>query len=213
MKKLLLLALATFCATAALAQDAPQKVEVAADYSYLRAPAGGFVPSASLNGGGLSLAYYFFKHVGLKAEFQDYGSYSQVVSVAANTQGCNSLSDCQLPVSGSVYTYTIGPVIRFRIKRFEPFTEIMFGGAHNNIYSNIFNSCTNQGECINLSKLPNHNAFDFVIGGGLDIPFRRHVSFRIPQVDYVRTGFGNSTVIGNSTQSNLRVQGGIVFRF
>ena len=212
MKKLLWLALATFFAAAAFAQDAP-KVEVAADYSYFREPQGGFVPSSSLNGGGVSAAYYFFKHVGLKAEFQDYGSYSQVVSVPANTQGCNSQSDCQLPVSGTVYTFTIGPVIRFRIKRFEPFTEIMFGGAHNNIYSNIFNSCTNQGECINLSKLPNHNAFDFVIGGGLDIPFRRHVSFRIPQVDYVRTGFGNSTVIGNSTQSNLRVQGGIVFRF
>jgi opacity protein-like surface antigen len=213
MKKLLLLALATTFATAAFAQDAPQKVEVAADFSYLRAPAGGFVPSASLYGGGVSLAYYFFKHVGLKAEFQDYGSYSQVVTVPASTQGCNSLSDCQLPVSGSVYTYTVGPVLHFRIKRFEPFAEIMFGGAHNNIYTNIYNSCTNQGECINLSKLPNHNAFDFVIGGGLDIPFRQHVSFRIPQVDYVRTGFGNSTVIGNSTQGNLRIQGGVVFRF
>ncbi len=53
MKKLLLLALAIFFATAAFAQDAP-KVEVAADYSYFRAPQGGFVPSSSLNGGGVS---------------------------------------------------------------------------------------------------------------------------------------------------------------
>jgi hypothetical protein len=214
MKKLFLLALATSVATAAFAQDAAKKIEVAADYSYLRAPAGGFVPGASLNGGGVSLAYYFVKHLGLKAEFQDYGSYSQIVTVPANTQGCNSQSDCQLPVSGSVYTYTIGPVLRFRIKRrFEPFAEVMFGGAHNNIYSHIYNSCVNQGECINLSKLPNNNAFDLVLGGGLDMPFREHISFRIPQVDYVRTGFGNSTVIGNSTQNNLRIQGGVVFRF
>src|SRR6202050_4664111 len=92
MKKLLLLALATSFATIAVAQDAPQKVEVAADYSYFRVPQGGFVPDASLNGGGVSIAYYFFKHVGLKAEFQDYGTYAQNIIVPASTQGCNSLS-------------------------------------------------------------------------------------------------------------------------
>jgi hypothetical protein len=207
-----LLALATFAATAAFAQDAP-KVEIAGDYSYFRAPQGGFVPDHALNGGGASAAYYFFKHVGLKAEFQDYGTYAQSITVPASTQGCNSLSDCQLSVSGTVYTYTIGPVLRFHVKHFEPFAEAMVGGAHNNIYRNIYNACTAQGECINLSKLPNNTAFDFVIGGGLDLPFREHISFRLAQIDYVRTGFGNSTLIGNSTQDNLRAQAGIVFRF
>jgi hypothetical protein len=212
MKKSLLLALAIFFATAAFAQDAP-KVEVAADYSYFREPQGGFLPSSSLNGGGVSAAYYFFKHVGLKAEFQDYGTYGQSITVPASTQGCNSLSDCQLSVSGSVFTYTVGPVLRFHVKRFEPFAEVMVGGAHNNIYRNIYNACTAQGECINLSKLPNNTALDFVIGGGLDLPFREHFSFRLVQIDYVRTGFGNSLVIGNSTQDNLRAEAGIVVRF
>jgi hypothetical protein len=212
MKKSLLLALAILFATAAFAQDAP-KVEVAADYSYFREPQGGFLPSSSLNGGGVSAAYYFFKHVGLKAEFQDYGTYGQSITVPASTQGCNSLSDCQLSVSGSVFTYTVGPVLRFHVKRFEPFAEVMVGGAHNNIYRNIFNACTAQGECINLSKLPNNTALDFVIGGGLDLPFREHFSFRLVQIDYVRTSFGNSLVIGNSTQDNLRAQAGIVVRF
>jgi hypothetical protein len=212
MKKSLLLALAILFATAAFAQDAP-KVEVAADYSYFREPQGGFLPSSSLNGGGVSAAYYFFKHVGLKAEFQDYGTYGQSITVPASTQGCNSLSDCQLSVSGSVFTYTVGPVLRFHVKRFEPFAEVMVGGAHNNIYRNIYNACTAQGECINLSKLPNNTALDFVIGGGLDLPFREHFSFRLVQIDYVRTSFGNSLVIGNSTQDNLRAQAGIVVRF
>jgi len=213
MRKLLLLALATSFATAAFAQDAPKKVEIAADYSYFRSPQGGFAPDTSLNGGGASVAYFFFKHLGLKAEFQDYGSYAQNITVPASTQGCNSLSDCQLSVSGSVFTYTAGPVMRFRVKRFRPFAEIMIGGAHNNIYRNIYNACTAQGECINLSKLPNNTALDFVIGGGLDLPFREHVSFRLAQIDYVRTSFGNSTVIGKSTQDNLRAQAGIVVRF
>jgi hypothetical protein len=212
MRKLLLLAPAIFFAAAAFAQDAP-KVQVAVDYSYLHTPQGSFVPGSSFNGGGISLAYFFFKHVGLKAEFTDYGSYGQVVTVPANTQGCNSQSNCALSVHGNLFTYTIGPVLRFHFKRVQPFAEFMFGGAHNNIYANIFNSCTAQGECINLSRLPNNNSFDLVIGGGFDIPFREHIAFRPVEVDYVRTSFGNPTVIGNSTQNNLRAQAGIVIKF
>ena len=212
MKKLLLLAVASLFGAAAFAQDAP-KLQVAVDYSYLHTPRGSFVPGSSFNGGGASLAYFFFKHVGLKAEFTDYGSYGQVVTVPANTQGCNSQSNCALSVHGNLFTYTVGPVLRFHFKRVQPFAEFMFGGAHNNIYANIFNSCTAQGECINLSRLPNNNSFDLVIGGGFDIPFREHIAFRPVEVDYVRTSFGNPTVIGNSTQNNLRAQAGIVIKF
>jgi hypothetical protein len=212
MKRLLLLALATFFGAAAFAQDAP-KLQVSVDYSYLHTPQGSFVPGSSFNGGAVSAAYFFFKHIGLKAEFADYGSYGQIVTVPANTQGCNSQANCALSVHGNVFSYTVGPVLRFHFKRVQPFAEVMFGGIHNNIYSNIYNSCTIQGECINLSKLPNNNAFDFVIGGGFDIPFSKHIAFRPVQVDYVRTGFGNPTVIGNSTQNNLRAQAGIVLKF
>jgi hypothetical protein len=212
MKKLLLLALAIFFGAAAVAQDAP-RVQVAVDYSYLRTPQDSFVPGSSFNGGAASVAYFFSKHIGLKAEFADYGSYGQTVSVPANTQGCNSQSNCVLSVRGNVFTYTAGPVLRFRIKRVLPFAEVMFGGIHNNIYANIYNSCTIQGECINLSKLPNNNAFDLVLGGGIDLPLSEHIAIRPVEADWVRTGFGNPTVIGNSTQNNLRVQAGIVFKF
>jgi opacity protein-like surface antigen len=212
MKKLFLLALLTFFASAAFAQDEP-KIQAAVDYSFLYTPQAGFVPSSSLSGAGASLAYFFNHRIGLKAEFTDYGSHSQNISVPANTQGCNSQSNCTFSASGNVFTYTVGPVLRFRFKRFEPFAEIMFGGAHNNIYEDIYNHCTNQGECINLSKLPNNNAFNFVAGGGLDLPFSERIAFRLAQVDYVRTGFGNSLVIGNSTQDNLRFQAGIVIKF
>jgi Outer membrane protein beta-barrel domain len=212
MKKLLLLALATFFGSAAFAQDTT-KLQVAVDYSYLHTPQDSFVPGSSFNGGGASLSYFFFKHVGLKAEFTDYGSYAQLVTVPANTQGCNSQANCALSVHGNLFTYTVGPVLRFRIKRVLPFAEIMFGGAHNNIYANIFNSCAAQGECINLSRLPNNNAFDWVLGGGFDVPFREHIAFRPVEVNWVHTSFGNPVVIGNSTQNNLRVQAGIVLKF
>jgi Outer membrane protein beta-barrel domain len=212
MKKLLLFALVTFFASAAFAQDT-LKLQVAVDYSYLHTPQDSFVPGSSFNGGGASLAYFFFKHVGLKAEFTDYGSYAQLVTVPANTQGCNSQSNCVLSVHGNLFTYTVGPVLRFHFKRVLPFGEFLFGGAHNNIYANIYNSCSVQGECINLSRLPNNNAFDWVLGGGFDVPFHEHIAFRPVDVDYVHTSFGNPTVIGSSTQNNLRVQAGIVFKF
>ena len=212
MKKLLLFALAALFGSAAFAQDTT-KLQVAVDYSYLHTPQDSFVPGSSFNGGGASLTYFFFKHIGLKAEFTDYGSYAQLVTVPASTQGCNSQTNCALSVHGNLFTYTVGPVLRFRFKRVLPFAEFMFGGAHNNIYANIFNSCAAQGECINLSRLPNNNAFDVVLGGGFDIPFREHIAFRPVDVAYVHTSFGNSLVIGNSSQSNLRVQAGIVFKF
>jgi hypothetical protein len=119
-----------------------------------------------------------------------------------------------------MFTYTAGPVLRFRVKRVNPFAELLFGGAHNNVYADIYKSCFANRECINLSKMPNNNAFDFIIGGGVDIPFKEHIAIRLAQVDYEPSRFGNSlkvTTSGYSSigsiQSNLRAQAGIVFKF
>src|SRR5260370_6114085 len=108
-----------------------------------------------------------------------------------------------------MFTYTAGPVMRFRVKRVNPFAEVMFGGAHNNVYADIYKSCFANRECINLSKMPNNNAFDFIIGGGVDIPFKEHIAIRIAQVDYDPTRFGNSLKANtgkSNIQSNLRAQ-------
>jgi hypothetical protein len=57
-----------------------------------------------------------------------------------------------------------------------------------------------------------NNAFDFVIGGGIDIPVTHSLAIRPPQFDYVLTRFGNAFTKGNQNQSNFRYQAGIVFR-
>ena len=54
-----------------------------------------------------------------------------------------------------------------------------------------------------------NNAFDFVIGGGIDIP----VTIRPAQFDYVLARLGNAFTKGNQNQSNFRYQTGIFFRF
>src|SRR5258708_1705087 len=86
----------------------------------------------------------------------------------------------------------------------------MFGGAHSNTYQNLFKAC--QAACSTTTN-PSNNAFDFIIGGGIDIPVGRHIAIRAAQFDYVLTRFGNGFTKGNQNQSNFRYNGGIVFRF
>lgn len=236
MRKVCIVALFVLCGTAAFAQDTPApqaapstknplptppvealpSVEIAVDYSFLHAPSNSFIPSFNLNGGGASVAYFFNKHIGLKVDFQDYGKHTLNFAVPGMTQGCNSQTNCPISAEGTMFTYTAGPVLRFRVKRVNPFAEVMFGGAHNNVYADIYKSCFANRECINLSKMPNNNAFDFIIGGGVDLPFKEHIAIRIAQVDYEPTRFGNSLKVNtghSNIQSNLRAQAGIVFKF
>src|SRR5215472_13778446 len=60
---------------------------------------------------------------------------------------------------------------------------------------------------------PSNNAWDFVIGGGLDIPLSKNFSIRPAQFDFVLTRFGNGFTGGNNNQSNFRYNGGVVIRW
>jgi opacity protein-like surface antigen len=60
---------------------------------------------------------------------------------------------------------------------------------------------------------PSNNAFDFVIGGGLDIKVTDSIAIRPGQFDYILTRFGNAFTGGNNNQSNFRFQAGVVFSF
>jgi hypothetical protein len=88
----------------------------------------------------------------------------------------------------------------------------LFGGAHSNFYGNLFKTCNSQG-CSVASKSPSNNAFDFLIGGGIEVPVGEHFAIRPVQLEYLLTRFGNDFTHGNNNQSNLRYQAGIQFRF
>jgi hypothetical protein len=187
----------------ACAQDSP-KVEITGYYSYLRfnPENSGTLSSHYLNGGGADVSLFLTKMVGIKAEFGGYqGNHD------THTSGSNVAS-----ASANLFTYNIGLAIKLRTKlrtlQFEPFGEALFGGAHSSFYSNL---CKVYQGC--LVNNPSNNAFDFVMGGGLDIPLSRAIAFRPVQVDYVLTRFGNGFTAGNQNQSNFRYQIGIQFRF
>jgi len=211
MRSAIVLGFVLLFGSAAFAQNFPQ-AEVAVDYSYMR-----FVPqnnnivsSFSLNGGGGGLTYYFTHAIGIKAEFQGYGSQTKTFTFPAGSTLCPG--GCILSAQGNLFTYNVGPVFKYRAQHFEPFVEALFGGAHSNVYGNVAKDCVNLGICT-TSGSPSNNAFDFIIGGGIDIPVTKSVAIRAGEFDYVLTRFGNNFTSGNNNQSNFRYNAGVVFRF
>ena len=193
-------AIALILGGAAYPQDFPN-AEVTGYYSYFRfnPENSGTLNSHSLNGGGGEIVFNYNHIVGIKAEFAGYEStsvkYSNPVAGSASA-------------SANLFTYNIGPVFKFRYEKFEPFAEALFGGAHSSFYGNL---CKQLTTCV--VNNPSNNAFDVVLGGGIDIPISRGFAFRPVQVDYVLTRFGNGFTSGNQNQSNFRYQAGIQFRF
>lgn len=196
------------------------KIETTLNYSYMRfnPENSNTIKSFSLNGGGGDIAFFLTNMIAIKGEFQGYASQSRVFTVppancippdvqqvrpAAVAVGCTG------SVQGNLFTYNVGPELKLRHEHFEPFVEVLFGGAHSQIYGNLKKDCPS---CI-FTKSPSNNAFDFAIGGGLDVPVNHMIAIRVAQFDYVLTRFGNGFTSGNQNQSNFRFQAGVQFRF
>ena len=50
-------------------------------------------------------------------------------------------------------------------------------------------------------------------GGGVDVPLMKHASLRLGPLDYLLTEFPETTAGGRKAQNNLRVSGGLRWRF
>lgn len=209
-RSVLTLGIILLLGTAAFAQDLDHKIEATVDYSYVHANPqnNNIIPTFSLNGGGGSIAYYFTQMIGIEAEFEGYGSYTHNFRIPPPY--CNG--PCAVSAQGNLFTYNVGPIVKFRLSHFEPFVETLFGGAHSNFYGNLYQACTGSG-CVIASKSPSNNAFDFLIGGGIDIPVSEKITIRPAQLEYLLTRFGNDFTHGNNNQSNFRYQAGVQFRF
>jgi outer membrane protein OmpA-like peptidoglycan-associated protein len=197
-------------ATRTIAQDHP-KVEVPLGYSFMRfnPENSDIVSGFSLNGGGGGVTVYANRWFGITAEFEGYGSLTKTFTFPAIANSpCPA--GCTVTADGNLFTYNVGPVFKHRSKHFEPFVETLFGGAHSNTYQNLLKAC--QANCVTTQN-PSNNAWDFVIGGGFDVPVSQWLAIRPVQFDYVLTRFGNSFTKGNQNQSNFRYIGGLVLRF
>lgn len=114
------------------------------------------------------------------------GNFKHVLGITGdfsgsyNSQGANS----------SVYTYTVGPVLTARLPVVQPFVHALFGGATAKIGG------------------VSENSFAMLLGGGLDIGFRKGIGFRLVQADWLMTKFGDET-----QDKQGRFSAGIVIKF
>ena len=206
-KKWIVCALSVLVSMAARAQEFP-RAETAFDYSYVR-----FAPNVpgsrghSLNGGGGSVVLNINRYLGLKADFQGYGSTTSNFSIAPNL---NFPTGVSANVQGNLFTYLFGPQIKIHTPRLQPFVQLLFGGAHSNVYANAFkNICLAGSGVCSFSTAPSNNAFAMAFGGGVDIPIGHVVAIRPAEIDYLYTNFENR--FNNSNQNNFRYSGGVVF--
>jgi opacity protein-like surface antigen len=98
-------------------------------------------------------------------------------------------------VSGHSFNYLGGPRVSFRSSSpVTPFAHALFGGM-------------NVGGGVSGYGSGSSNAFAMALGGGVDARVSEHVSVRLMQFDYFPSRFGGTT------QNNLRLQTGIVYRW
>jgi len=183
--------------------DGTPKIDLFLGYSYLQS-----VPKLAdgnrlvwMNGGSTSIAFNLNRYLGIVADVGDYtnseirfqGAYKTTVDVD--------------DADGGVISYLFGPRLSFRNhRRITPFAQALFGGAHAGEVklSNCASNCT---------LLPAENTFAMTGGGGLDIRIHRHFAIRLIQAEYLMTRFKDYSTGDTSSQNDMRLSSGILFRF
>jgi Outer membrane protein beta-barrel domain len=181
----------------ASAQDNP-RAEVFGGYSYLRVNAVG--TEYDFNGGSGSLSYNPNGWLGLVG---DFGGYYW----------------SQSGVDGTGVTYLFGPKFAYRTRKFTPFAQTLFGGAH---FSGSTASAPMEPgvarprpEVLIIPTGPfgstSADGFAMALGGGLDWNATHHIGIRLIQAEYLYTRIGVSGVTDH--QNNARISAGFVFRW
>jgi len=196
-----------------------QKIEVFGEYSYLRFnPTLSHLRNTSFNGGGGGFQFNINEHFGIKTELLGYDSTSY--TIPAGTYLFPKLDPIPItlhaPVKtqGNMFTYLIGPVIRFSDSKVSPFGEMLFGGSNTNFYGNQALAICNGLSCVasarNLSGT--QHPFTMAIGGGIDIKLSHGFSIRPIEIDYMLSLYTNPLTLTN-TQNSFRYSAGFVFHF
>src|SRR6516225_5771652 len=194
------------CSIMAWTQKAP-KSELDLDYSFARyAPSASYTKGHSFNGGGGRIVFNVNHWLGIAGDFQGYNSNTTQFTIPAGSP--NFPGGVNGSVSGNLFTYLFGPVIKFRNGPVQPFFDVLPGAAHSNVYGNAFATLCQPvaGRC-SFSTTPQGNGFALSAGGGLDIPINRRVCIRPGEFDYLYTRFVNQ--FNNAGQNNFRYLAGL----
>jgi opacity protein-like surface antigen len=211
---LLLMGIATVMEPALFAQEAPNKVDVFLEYSYLRFnPTIPHANNRSFNGGGGEVTFNISSAFGIKAEFLGYGSTTWSTTLTSPLVTRRGIVPAgTYSTQANMFTYLFGPVVRFPRSRISPFGEILFGGSNSNGYANFTRAVNLVGGTLNASTSGAQHPFTMAVGGGLDFKVSRHLSIRPVEIDYVMTRYTNP-VTSTNNQNNFRYLAGLGFRF
>jgi opacity protein-like surface antigen len=141
------------------------------------------IDRANTNGFEGSLEGKVFPFLGIVADFDGHYGSQNFAQVCGD-------SICQVNLDVTEHNVLFGPRVSASVGRFRPFAEVLFGVGHVSL---------NNGGGSDTS-------FASAVGGGLDYKVISPIALRI-QGDYVNTRFFGST------QNNLRLSTGVVFRF
>jgi hypothetical protein len=209
----------------AFATDEAPRYETFLGYNFVRfATNNGIVPSFNANGGDGQFVYNFNSK---------FGAVLDLGAVTKGTLGGYS-------VDTSVFNFLAGPRFTWHNhSRFTPFVQALFGGAYGTTSTQItipVNSgntpanpivippvfcptCavtpleTNSTVPISARLVASATHFAMVAGGGIDIKFGKHMSFRAIGVDYYQTRFPGLLNINQNHQNNFRYTAGVNFLF
>jgi opacity protein-like surface antigen len=136
-------------------------------------------PSATYNanGGGGQVEYNVNRWLGAVGDFAGYG--------ATNSNG---------DLVGGAFTYLFGPRVNFRLRKVNPFAQVLLGGI-----------ATTAG----LGVSGDQNNFAMTAGGGIDVRVSKYVWVRPVQAEYLRTKLPNGI---DNRENNFRIGAGVVVR-
>jgi len=147
---------------------------------------------------------FFMNGLSAEGNFRTYRAYTTVVDVTATHTG--NIQNTNQPFS--MFMVTAGERLNFRFGhqrqdgfdtyyKVKPFVQGLAGFAHG--FDSAF---PDKAGFIQ----PTANSFAFLVGAGLDIKYRRHLSFRAIQADYGYTRLPN---LAGNDQNLLRISTGI----
>jgi len=143
--------------------------------------------TANFNGWQASLEGKFLPFIGVVADVsQTYGS--------SNFSLCGPVAPCfpgQAGVDSRLLTVMVGARASVSVRKFTPFAEALFGGAH-----------ASESRAVSASD----TSFATAIGGGLDYKLIKGVAWRLQ-------GDALHTHLFGAGQNNLRLSTGLVLRF
>src|SRR5438552_2353099 len=137
-------------------------------------------------GFGTALTYNMNRWFGLTADFSaHFGGDRGNLFTAAHTDDAN------------MYTIGFGPKVTIRGEHVSPFIELLGG----------WNRLTPDG-------FDKDSRFGFLAGGGVDIDFTKHWSWRAIQGDYIHSDhrFGPGTLVDHTRVRGARLQTGVVYK-